>query len=300
MFQRLLKKNKTQRKIDKNLGVPYANIDAYFPIDDSCRKMISRVKNEYQLPDINLRISKYDLMFLNTLIDYSLAQSYKAYIKTGLNARNIVVKGALATFGELNNINNILDFASGYGRLTRHLLHDFNPNKIWVSDIKIEAVEFQKEEFLVNGILSSFNPEDFNPPVKFDLIFVGSLFSHLPQPLFEQWMIKLSSLLSNNGLFILTTLNAGFHRPDSANDFDYVETSEDKMLNFVNGAIVQDDVYGMAFVSDDYMKNQIAQLKWMDDRYSVNRNGFGRRQDVYMVTKKWNNDLENIDLTQYP
>ena len=295
-----VRKSKPLRKIEKNLGLSYSSLERYLPLDDKISRLINELKTEYKLPEINTNVAKQDLMFINSLMDHSLNSTYKAYLKTGINARNIIAKASSAAFGNLSNINSILDFASGYGRLTRHLVHDINRNKIWVSDIKQSAIEFQMDEFGVNGVNSTYVPEEFNPLNEFDVIYVGSLFSHLPQDLFKRWLKKLALTLSENGILIFTTLNRKSHRPNSNLDFEYVENSEDVIFNFIEGSIKERGVYGMAFVSDDFMEEQIHSIKETVPFYYFHKNGLGKCQDVYVLSKKGCSELSLIDLSSYP
>ena len=62
------------------------------------------------------------------------------------------------------------------------------PAQTWASDIQAPAVAFVERSFGVQGLLSSADPEQFAPAQRFDVIWVASLFSHLPQPLFQAWL----------------------------------------------------------------------------------------------------------------
>ena len=98
----------------------------------------------------------------------------------------------------------MLDFASGYGRLTRLLAHEHLADEITVSDILEGGMAFQAEQFGVRTILSKTDPAQFVAPDRYDLIFVASLFTHLPPATFTSWLRRLAGLLEPEGLLIFS------------------------------------------------------------------------------------------------
>ena len=101
--------------------------------------------------------------------------------------------------------SSVLEFASGYGRMTRHIdLPDF-----MVADIHEDAVDFLRGKMGVHAIQSATNPNDFDPGRTFDFIFALSLFSHLPDDAFGPWLHRLFSLLNPGGHLMFTTYGAG-------------------------------------------------------------------------------------------
>ncbi|HEV2843570.1 MAG TPA: methyltransferase [Thermoanaerobaculia bacterium] len=103
-------------------------------------------------------------------------------------------------FGEPGPDFRMLDFASGYGRMTRFAVLNLPPERIRVSDISREGVRFQEEQFGVRGIVSHAAPERFDPGETFDAILVSSLFTHLPEDSFRAWLRRLRDLLRPGGM----------------------------------------------------------------------------------------------------
>ena len=99
--------------------------------------------------------------------------------------------GASATLDRLR----ILDFASGYGRVTRHAVLDVAPERLWVADIYAAGVRFQEEQLGVHGLVSHADPDRFECAETFDAILVSSLFTHLPEATFRSWLRRLWGLL---------------------------------------------------------------------------------------------------------
>jgi SAM-dependent methyltransferase len=97
--------------------------------------------------------------------------------------------------------SKILEFAAGYGRVSRHLAH----LDMTCADIHADAVEFLSKKIGVSAIKSSDEPDKFDPAETYDFIFVLSFFSHLPDGLFGRWLSRLSCLLRPNGKLLFTT-----------------------------------------------------------------------------------------------
>lgn len=98
----------------------------------------------------------------------------------------------------------ILDFACGFGRLLNLLVRVVPPERIRAAEIQPEAVSFVADRFGVEAMLSTDRPGDFDPGRRFDLIWVASLFSHLPPGLFQRWLGRLAELLTPDGVLLFT------------------------------------------------------------------------------------------------
>ena len=127
-----------KRKLNKLTIEVYHLLPPEISMTDKVKSAINDFIDFYKVsPKLNPVISKNDLMFQYDLLHInSLRGTYINYLSTGLNAMNLVRKLINKKFGDLSKIENILDFASGYGRLTRFLVLEIDPEKIWVSDIQ--------------------------------------------------------------------------------------------------------------------------------------------------------------------
>jgi len=180
----------------------------------------------------------------------------------------------------------ILDFACGYGRLLNLLIHDVPPDRIWASEIQPDAVSFAVEQFGVHGLLSSERPEDFEPGRSFDLIWVASLFSHLPPGLFQRWLQRLSGLLSPQGIMLFTVHDQALLPTD-------MEMPESGVL-FIEGsenADLSTEIYGTTFVTEDYVRAAVSDV--LGDRHSCMRlpRLINYEQDAYVIGGSPNRDL---------
>ena len=182
-------------------------------------------------------------------------------------------------FGGLSGCERLLDFASGFGRLTRFLVQETRPGALVVSDIQAEAVEFQRQTFGVEGFASVTDPATLRVDRPFDCIFVASLFTHLPEHRFHAWLAKLIGLLTPGGMLVFTVHDASLlarHRPVAPSGFDFnPHVSEVGSLAAVE--------YGSTHVSQEFVDRAI-------DRAARGKGGHQRiprglwHHDVYIYT----------------
>lgn len=124
------------------------------------------------------------------------------YFSVGRSAINIITHAMIVT--GRSGFETVLDLPCGGGRVTRHLSTFFPDSKLFVAEL-----DKQKEAFVV-GLLGATPTKvtaDFSldPERRFDLIFVGSLLTHLDAAPFEraiQWFIK---AVADDGLLVFTT-----------------------------------------------------------------------------------------------
>lgn len=171
-------------------------------------------------------------------------------------------------------IARMLDFASGYGRLTRLLVHEHLADEITVADILEGGMAFQAEQFGVKTILSTTQPEGFVAEGKFDLIFVASLFTHLPPSTFTPWLRRLAELLTPDGLLIFSVHDESI-APEKVDGIAFHSYSESRVL--------EGEEYGSTWVTEGYVREQVAAI---GERFACVRlpRALADWQDVYVIS----------------
>lgn len=151
---------------------------------------------------------------------------------------------------------SILEFAAGYGRVSRHLPGIFSKATITTVDIHDRAVQFLNEQIGVTSLASSAVPEGLHLPQSYDVAFALSFFSHMPPATFGRWIASLFRTLRRGGFLVFTTAGREGYARDGrkAEDFDgkvavFVPTSEQRDLD--------SNEYGGMFVTPDYVISQI-------------------------------------------
>lgn len=154
--------------------------------------------------------------------------------------------------GGNGRLRSLLDFASGYGRVTRFLVREVPPERVWVADVYAEGVRFQAERFGVHALVSSIRPEDFACAERFDAILVTSLFTHLPEERFVAWLRVLLGLLNPGGLLAFSAhspevLPRGVEMPASGFLFEPISES---------GSLDTSD-YGSTWVTEGFVRSAL-------------------------------------------
>lgn len=179
-------------------------------------------------------------------------------------------------FGELERIGRLLDFAAGYGRVTRFLLTEIPADRVWVSDIQADAVRTQSQQFGVHGVVSDVDPARLALEPGFDVVFVSSLFTHLPAATFAAWLRRLANLLTAHGVLLFSVHDLSL-LPGAATGDSLVfrPASESARLDT--------DQYGSTWVSPDHVERILAEVLPGAARRCFPR-AFASLQDLWVVT----------------
>ncbi len=99
------------------------------------------------------------------------------YLATGLGAVHLIDDALIAT--EVGEPRSILDLACGHGRVLRFLRARFPDAEIVASDVKRGGVRFCRRHLGATGHRSGADLDQVEFGRRFDLIFCGSLATHL-------------------------------------------------------------------------------------------------------------------------
>jgi SAM-dependent methyltransferase len=128
----------------------------------------------------------------------------KEYLKLGRGAVDLIVTILRHRGVSIGNVKSVLDFAAGFGRVTRWLAAAFPKAQLVVADTDKRAMSASRELFGVKAV----DLERVAPPAilgSFDVIWVGSLFTHLPETVARETLIFLRSQLAPGGTLVFTT-----------------------------------------------------------------------------------------------
>jgi SAM-dependent methyltransferase len=99
----------------------------------------------------------------------------------------------------------LLEFASGYGMVTRHLPNALPTAAITSCDIHPEAVAFIRDQLGGTAVGSQHRPEDLSFDEQFDAVFALSFFTHMPEATFGPWLAALYRAVKPGGVLAFTT-----------------------------------------------------------------------------------------------
>lgn len=125
------------------------------------------------------------------------------YFQVGRSAVDCVLIGLSAA--RVTHVSRVLDLPCGHGRVLRHLKALFPDAQFDACDLDKEGVAFCEKTLGANGVISDPDLTKAALPGNYDLIWVGSLFTHVPRDLAQRWMAHLATLLSRTGIVVATT-----------------------------------------------------------------------------------------------
>jgi SAM-dependent methyltransferase len=146
----------------------------------------------FALPDLITELAPGDTMF-DGRVDH--------YLCVGLSARKVIeaaMTGAPAP-------SSVLDLPCGFGRVTRILRTCYPAASMTVCDLDRAAVDFTAATFRARGVYSTPNFRDLRLDGPFDLIWVGSLLTHLPEHQTRQFLDFAVRHMGPNSRLVVTS-----------------------------------------------------------------------------------------------
>jgi cyclopropane fatty-acyl-phospholipid synthase-like methyltransferase len=175
----------------------------------------------------------------------------------------------------------ILEFASGYGMVTRHLHGKLEGADIVSCDIHAKAVQFIRSTLQAKAITSRHHPEDLAFDTSFDVVFALSFFSHVPEATFGRWLKTLFAAVRQGGLLVFTT-----HGLASQKNFGEIVIPESGYWFMPSSE--QDDLdsteYGSAVTTPDYVIGELFRSLRAPIREFKHAYWWGH-QDLYVIAK---------------
>ncbi|MCX7016265.1 MAG: class I SAM-dependent methyltransferase [Candidatus Sumerlaeota bacterium] len=154
-----------------------------------------------QYPGVFGRIHRND-----TMVPGFSPEALAHYQAVGSEACALVEQALRRTGRALGDVRSLLDFGCGYGRVLRMLAQRMDPAKIAAFEVDPRAPAFCAAEFGVQalGINKAWDWAAV-PFGQYDVIWAGSIFTHLNEADFRSTLALLSGRLNPGGLLVFTT-----------------------------------------------------------------------------------------------
>ena len=123
------------------------------------------------------------------------------YLQVGLSALNAIE----AALHGVTTPHTILDLPCGFGRVTRVLRARYPAAALTVCDLDHAAVDFTTATFGARGVYSTPHFRDLQLEGRFDLIWVGSLLTHLPEHQTRQFLDFAARHMGPDSRLVLTS-----------------------------------------------------------------------------------------------
>ncbi len=199
----------------------------------------------------------------------------REYLDGGAQTAGLV-RDLIGNFRSTTAPFTMLEFASGYGRVTRHWANAIPAAGVVACDIHEEAVFFLRELGL-RASLSSSVPEELGLGETFDVVFALSFFTHMPRTTWGRWLQALASRLTPSGLLMFTT-----HGLASLQHMGVTSLGKDGYWfgSFSEQKDLSTDEYGVTATSFDFVYRRLSHCR-LGLRY-FREAGMGY-QDLYIA-----------------
>ena len=229
------------------------------------------------------QISKDDWMYKST--------TNHGYFLRGYEALSLVHQAIKQT---RVSAQEILDFGCGHGCVARMVKAQYPRARIHGQDVNPDWLSWCREHLGIETIQSPERIADVEiPPERYDVIWVGSVFTHIPERNFDHLLSQLVQGLKPRGLLIFTTaghpvrisftpgkekLISQEGAKAALQDYD---ASGYGFTPYVGGRYVD---WGRTLSSFDKVHEKIRQTPAR--LLSFQEGGWGRRQDVYTLLRE--------------
>lgn len=223
------------------------------------------------------------------------------YFRAGLSAVGCIDE-VLHHAGPLH-IRDVLDMPCGYGRELRFMVARFPEARFTACDIQPGAVDFCAREFGAIAAYSRPELSEVSFDGGFDLIWCGSLITHLNRDaIFD--LLRLFSLHLNPGGVLIFTFHGDYVLRKMLDDGDKYELTAESHAALIaaytqTGYAYQDYPrglgyfdfhpegrgFGVSLTSPDWLRDQIRGLGGLQEVYFKER-GWANHQDVFAVSKR--------------
>jgi SAM-dependent methyltransferase len=186
-----------------------------------------------------------------------------------------------------SSVESILDFGSGYGRVCRYLRAAFPEAAISVSDTHGEGARFCAESFGCTDVEGVLQPDNY------DLIWVGSVFTHLSEDEVSDLLFRLADALRQGGLLVFTThgrFSFARHFADRGAEFYFPRRFQnDRILaGYLSRGFgfqrYEGQAEGISIISPAWVHQQLMASTGLMQVYFQER-GWDYHQDVYGVVR---------------
>jgi SAM-dependent methyltransferase len=131
----------------------------------------------------------------------------QAYLRVGRSALDCIELTLRSVSRKKSELDSILDFPCGFGRVTRWLAAAFPNATLAAMEVNPRAVDFVANAFPAKAYAVDSEWQSV-PDDQYDLIWCGSLFTHISREKSERLFAVLAERLRPGGLLVATTHGA--------------------------------------------------------------------------------------------
>jgi len=153
-------------------------------------------------------LEDYNSSEIDETVSESETMSDPYYFNMGRYAVEIITLAVTASKIMEHNkgpkVTKVLDLPCGHGRVMRHLVKLFKGAEFHACDLDVEGVNFCASQFGAKPIVSDEDLTKMDFGCEYDVIWIGSLFTHTSREVTKKWMTHLTKFLSPTGIIVAT------------------------------------------------------------------------------------------------
>lgn len=206
------------------------------------------------------RVHFNDFMFLN-----SSPEEIASYAQRARNVIDLIEEALSGAGRTFDDVERWLDFGCGYGRVVRFLVDRVPAERVFVSDVVGEGVDFCAAEFGVQPVYSQAELDRVSLG-SFDFIYAISVITHLNERNSIAFLRLLGESLTDEGIALFTTHgrwsieNVGLYGPEyEARRAEIAALVQERGTAYLPYEFVDED-YGMTWHSREYIEAKMAEL----------------------------------------
>ena len=212
------------------------------------------------------------------------------YYKVGLSAIRCIDEAVAQANSQA--VQTILDLPCGSGRVLRFLAQRFAEAEVTACEIQSGPVQFCVRTFGARPAYSSVNLDEVELAKKFDLIWCGSLATHLNQRDIVALLRLFVRHLSPGGLAVFTTHGDFAAQRVARREFDY-SIPEDQIERLVHNYrragygfadYAGERNWGVSLTSSEWIRARVDELGGLREVY-FKEHGWDNHQDVFGFAK---------------
>jgi SAM-dependent methyltransferase len=191
--------------------------------------------------------------------DTMFSGSRGSYVTAGISGLECIQKAMHLV--KKRTVQRILDLPCGHGRVLRVLKAAFPEAHLTAGDIDREGVDFCVRVLGATPVYSTENPDELEIEAACDLIWCGSLFTHLDASRWHGFLCLFARSLAPGGLLVFTTL--GRHPPFALRVIGMKEPGVRVMLDdydtvgFGYTIMSAERNWGVAMASPEWVRRQV-------------------------------------------
>jgi SAM-dependent methyltransferase len=265
-------------------------------------KSVSRAESRYRRHKVDTSTHENDDM-----LDRRNPNTRAHYIEVGRGALSMLLRAMVLC--EKSTITNVLVLPCGYGRELRHFVRAFPKANFTACEIEEAKIAYCAERFKATPVLSRVDFDTLTFDRSFDVVWSGSLLTHLPEKRYLAALSLFSRVLAPGGIALITL--QGRNTPHFQEvEFEYMdqEGMDDSVKAFADtgwafAPYPGEDDYGITFALPSVVHAHLERDPTVSCRGYVER-GWDDHQDVLIFQKeaighRWSS-LGRLPIKQQP